>query len=516
MILIIISVAIIYPAQSAVNEPAPADLFNMPANNHIDELVLSRLEKVGIPPSELCSDEVFLRRVYLDAIGTLPRPKEAMGFLSDNSPDKRSRLIDELLEREEYSDYWAMKWSDILRIKSEFPSNLWPNAVQAYHRWIKESLKNNMPCDRFAVALLTSSGSNFREPAVNFYRVVPGRDAEKTAEFAALIFMGMRTQKWTEEQRKDMAAFFTQTGYKKTKEWKEEIVYFNPDGDGPKSRYASVLGERIEIPPDTDPRAVFAAWLTAPENPYFARSMVNRIWYWLMGRGIVHEADDICRENPPQNPELLSWLAKELVDNMYDMKHIYRLILNSAAYQLSSEPNGYNAADEVNFSHYRVRRLDAEVLIDAVCQITGTGEIYYSQIPEPYTFIPPQDRTITLADGSITSAFLTLFGRPSRDTGYLSERNNEMSLMQRLHFLNSSHIQNKIYKSQPVKRIIRNNPDDVRLVRQVYITVMSRTPAEEEQAAALEYIKNSGLSRENAICDIIWALMNTKEFMFRH
>ncbi len=516
-LLILFLNSILFPRISACAAGlAPSDLYNMPVNNRIDELVLSRLKKEGIPPSELCSDDVFLRRAYLDVTGTLPRPQETMSFLSDNNPDKRKLLIDTLLEREEYSDYWAMKWSDILRVKSEFPSNLWPNAVQAYHRWIKEALKNNMPCDRFAMALLTSSGSNFREPPVNFYRVVPQHDPEKTAEFVALIFMGMRTQRWTDEQRRDMADFFTRTGYKKTKEWKEEIVYFDPYGDLPESRFTAVLGEKIEIPPDTDPRKVFAGWLTAPGNPYFARSIVNRIWYWLMGRGIVHEADDIRKDNPPQNPELLDWLAKELVENKYDLKHIYRLILNSTVYQLSSIPNIYNAGDESNFSHYQIRRLDAEMLIDAVNQITGSGEIYFSRIPEPFTFIPAHERTITLADGSISSAFLTLFGRPTRDTGCLSERNNEMSLMQRLHFLNSTHIQNKIYKSQFVRRTIKNTQDNDQLVKLVYVAVLSRMPAEKEHETALEYIKNSGLGRENAVGDIIWALINTKEFMFRH
>jgi len=502
-------------------EPIPANLYGMEVNNHIDKLVLAQFKKLGIPPSELCSDEVFLRRVYLDVIGTLPRPEEVQGFLSDLNPDKRLLLIDKLLEREEYSDYWAMKWSDLLRVKSEFPSNLWPNAVQAYHRWIKESLKDNMPYDQFARALLTSSGSNFREPPVNFYRVVPQHDPEKTAEFAALIFMGMRTQKWTQEQRLAMADFFTQINYKKTEEWKEEIVYYNPAGQllnpvtgQPQS--AGVLGEKIALTPGVDPRVVFADWLTVSNNPYFARNIVNRVWYWLLGRGIVHEADDIRPDNLPQNPELLDWLAQELVANKYDLKHIYRLILNSATYQLSSIPNQYNATDEVNFSHYPVRRLDAEVLIDAVCQITGTGENYFSRIPEPFTFIPSQQRTITLADGSIDSYFLALFGRSPRATGYLSERNNESSVMQRLHFLNSTHIQNKIYRSQVKRRLIKMNRDDNQLIKLIYVSVLSRLPTDQEYETVQEYLLNSDLNKDEVIGDLMWALINTKEFMFRH
>ncbi|MFA5394088.1 MAG: DUF1553 domain-containing protein [Candidatus Ratteibacteria bacterium] len=508
-------------ARAADNTQLPAGLYNMPINNPIDELVLARLKNLSIPLSELCSDEVFLRRVYLDVLGTLPRPEEVRLFLADRGPAKRSRLIDELLEREEYSDYWAMKWGDLLRVKSEFPSNLWPNAVQAYHRWIKKSLKDNLPYDQFARALLTSSGSNFREPPVNFYRVVPRHDPEKTAEFATLVFLGARAQKWTPEQCLAMAAFFTRIDYKKTGEWKEEIVYYNPAGQlsNPATvqpQQPGVLGEKIEIPPDTDPRVVFADWLTTPDNPYFSRNIVNRVWYWLLGKGIVEEADDIRPDNPPQNPELLDWLAQELVTHKYDLKHIYRLILNSTTYQLSSVPNQYNAADEVNFSHYRVRRLDAEVLIDALCRITGTGETYFSRIPEPFTFIPPQQPAITLADGSIDSSFLALFGRPARATGYLSERNNESSATQRLHLLNSTHIQNKIYRSQFMRRMVKTNQDDGQLIKLIYVLVLSRLPEDAEYAAAREYARNSGLNRDEATGDLMWALINTKEFMFRH
>ena len=495
--------------------------YDMKVNNRVDELVLARLKKAGIPPSGPCSDEVFLRRAYLDVIGTLPGPEEAKRFLSDRNPARRRLLIDSLLEREEYADYWAMKWCDLLRVKSEFPSNLWPNAVQAYHRWIKDALTNDMPYDRFARSLLTASGSNFREPPVNFYRVVPQHDPERTAELAALVFMGMRTRNWTPDERLAMAGFFSRISCKKTGEWKEEIVYYDPVGQGPddapgRPRQASVLGEKIPIPPATDPRVVFADWLTAPGNPYFARNAVNRIWRWLLGRGIIHEADDVRPDNPPQNPELLDWLAGELVAHRYDLKHIYRVILNSATYQLSSIPNEQNATDEVNFSHYPVRRLEAEVLTDAVCRITETGENHFSRVPEPFTFIPSDQRTISLADGSIESPFLSLFGRPPRATGLLSERNDELSAMQRLHFLNSTHIQNKVYRASSWRRMVRKNSDDDQIVELVYLTVLSRPPTAAESGTVREYIRDSGFTREQAIGDLIWALLNTKEFLFRH
>ena len=491
-------------------------------NNHIDELVFAKLKKLGIPPSELCSDAVFVRRVYLDAIGTLPTPYEARRFLNDKNPDKRSLLIDRLLQRDEYADYWSMKWCDILRVKSEFPIKLWPNAVQAYYRWIKTALKENMPYNRFAYQLLTSSGSNFRVAPVNFYRAVPEKTPDKIAEMAALTFMGVRTKNWTENQRLGLAAFFAKVGYKGTAEWKEEIIYFdsnkeflNPHTNKPQK---PVLpdGESVSIPPDKDPRLVFADWLIRPDNTWFAQNIVNRIWYWLLGRGIIHEADDIRSDNPAQNPELLSWLEKELIDYEFDLKHIFRLILNSKTYQLSSEDIPENTNDGTNFSHYYVRRLDAEVLIDAICKLTGTTENYSSNIPEPFTFIPGNQRSITLADGSITSPFLDMFGRPPRDTGYESERNNNPAANQMLHLLNSSHIQKKIKNSWRLKQLLSRSKNENEALNMIYLSILSRLPSAKEREIARAYMASDELSRNDALFDLVWALINTKEFLFKH
>jgi hypothetical protein len=359
----------------------------------IDELVFARLKRLGVKPAPLCSDEVFVRRVYLDVIGTLPTGTEAKAFLLDRNPEKRRALIDRLLERDERADYEAMKWSDLLRIKAEFPINLWPNAAQAYFHWVRASIRQNKPYDRFARELLTSSGSNFRVPPVNFYRATQGRQPQAIAQSVALALMGVRVEKWPAERLASMAVFFANVGYKQTAEWKEEIVYFDPtayDGNNNAGRRKAVLpdGTPATIPPHRDPREVFADWLIDGRNPWFARNIVNRIWYWLDGRGIIHEPDDIRTDNPPSNPELLSYLQMELVDSDYDLKHIYRIVLNSKTYQLSSIVRDKRPAAEANFAYYPLRRLEAEVLIDALCQVTGTTEKYNSAIPEPYTFLP--------------------------------------------------------------------------------------------------------------------------------
>jgi hypothetical protein len=484
----------------------------------IDELVLGRLKRLGIQPSNLCSDAVFVRRAYLDVTGTLPTAQEARTFLANQAPDKRSALIDHLLEREEFADYWAMKWCDLLRVKSEFPINLWPNAVQAYHRWIHTCLRENLPYDRFVREMLTASGSNFRVPQVNFYRAVQSREPQAIARAVALTFMGERAEKWPEGRLSGMAAFFSQVGYKSTEEWKEEIVFFDPGKAAAGGSQAAVFpdGRPAQLSPDRDPRAVFAGWLITRENPWFARNIVNRVWSWLLGRGILHEPDDTRPDNPPVNPELLAFLERELVAAHYDLKHIYRLILNSQVYQLSPVPRTDHPEGAANFAYYPLRRLDAEVLIDAVCQITGSKEEYSSPIPEPFTFFPEDQRSIALADGSATSSFLEMFGRPPRDTGLESERNNRPTAEQRLHLLNSSHIQLKIQRSDRLRTLIQSGGNPQEVLTGLYLTVLSRAPTAEELRTVGTYFQGFVGNRWGAVVDVAWALINSAEFLYRH
>jgi hypothetical protein len=484
----------------------------------IDGLVFGVLRQMRIQPANVCSDGVFVRRVYLDVIGTLPTAEEARQFLTDRSPHKRRALIQQLLERDEFADYWALKWGDLLRVKAEFPINLWPNAVQAYHHWIRAAIRDNMPYDQFARELITASGSNFRVPQVNFYRSLQSKEPRAMAQAVALNFMGARAEQWPEDRLTKMEVFFSKVGFKSTAEWKEEIVFFDSEkaaAEGPKTAVFPD-GTTVELSPDADPRDVFADWLITPQNPWFARNIVNHVWYWLLGYGIINEPDDIRPTNPASNPKLLTLLERELVSSRYDLKEIFQQILNSKAYQFSSIPADDNPAAGDHFAHYRLRRLEAEVLIDALCQITGSTEEYSSAIPEPFTFIPEHQRSIALADGSITSTFLEMFGRPPRDTGMESERNNRSSAAQRLHLLNSGHVLRKIEQSQKLRKLITTGDDPREKAMMIYLTILSRLPTEKELKIMAEYTSSSEVQGSEALVDVVWALINTTEFYYRH
>ena len=492
------------------------------AQGRIDELVVGKLKQLGIEPAKVCSDGVFVRRVYLDVTGTLPTADEAQRFLNDSDPDKRRKLIDRLLEREECVDYWTMKWCDLLRVKSEFPINLWPNAVQAYHRWIRTCVKENMPYDRFVREMLTASGSNFRKPQVNFYRAVQSREPQAIAQAVALSFMGVRPEGWPKERWSGMAAFFSQIAFKPTGEWKEEIVLFDleqasTEAAARTSQTAAFPdGRRGDLSPGQDPREAFADWLLAQENPWFARNIANRVWFWLLGRGIVHPPDDIRPDNPPANPELLAFLEQELVASQYDLKHLCRLILNSTTYQRSHISPTEDSKGEANFACYPVRRLEAEVMIDVLCQITDTREQYSSIIPEPYTFMPEDQRSVAMADASITSPFFEKFGRASRDTGLVSDRSNRTTAAQRLHMLNSSHIRRKIEGGPKIQPLIHwSRERNAESITELYLMILSRFPTEEELQTVTEY-RDTGSGTGRVLRDLAWALINSPEFSFRH
>jgi len=486
------------------------------ATSPLDLPVQTAWRRAGIQPAPLCCDEVFIRRVYLDVIGTLPTAAEVRTFLEDKNPNKRSLLIDRLLERDEFADYWAMKWSNLLRVKSEFPINLWPNAVQAYHRWIRTGIKENMPYDRFVREMLTASGSNVRKPQVNFYRAVQSKDPQTLAQAVALTFMGTRAEKWPKERLANMAVFFSRVGYKATAEWKEEIVFFDLGKTAAPASAVLPDGVMVNLSPLQDPREVFADWLISPTNAWFARNIANRAWSWLLGRGIIHEPDDIRQDNPPVNPELLALIERELVASRYDLKYLFRLILRSQTYQRSCMPASKHPQGEANFAFYPVRRLEAEVLIDAINQITGTTEKYTSRIPEPYTFIPEEKRSIALADASITSPFLDLFGRCPRNTGLESEqRNNLPTAAQQLHLLNSSHIRRKLEQGANLRALLQPATKPREMVNELYLTILSRYPTEEEMQIFVAYSQSSE-GRQRAGLDLAWALINSAEFQFRH
>jgi hypothetical protein len=482
------------------------------AETQLDKLVFAQFSRLNIQPV-LCSDAVFVRRAYLDVIGTLPTAKEARDFIRDpDIENKRRLLIDSLLARDEFADYWAMKWGDALRIKAEFPVNLWPNAAQAYHRWVRASLAENKPYDRFVREMLTASGSNFRVGSVNFYRALQNRTPEGIARAVALTFMGTRAESWSAARLSGMAAFFSQIGYKPTSEWKEEHVFWDPlgfstlpDNRAPGRASIAAIGQpadgvtgapvrtnqipaeatfpdgtTIKLPPERDPREVFADWLLRSDNPWFTRSIVNRVWAWLLGRGIIHEPDDIRDDNPPSNPALLAYLEQQMVAGHYDLKTFYRLILNSKVYQLSSLPRVNTPGARANFASYSMRRLDAEVLSDAINKVTGASDLYTSPIPEPFTYIPKGMSAVSIADGSITSPFLALFGRSARATGMENERNNKPTPAQWLYLLNSNDIQRKLEQGTNLQAIIAYSRRPPQIVEELYLTILSRFPTPEE------------------------------------
>ena len=331
---------------------------------------------------------------------------------------------------------------------------------------------------------------------------------------AALAFMGTRVESWPEAERLQFEQFFSRIAFKPTAEWKEEIVYVDPE------QYTELAlttpdGESIQMPATGDPRQVFADWLIQPDNAWFARNIVNRQWAWLMGRGLIHAPDGIRADNPATHPAVLAYLEGELVDSGYDMKHVLRVIMNSRTYQQSAFPKGDSTSAVEHFACYPVRRLDAEVLVDVLCGLTDTKEKYVSMIPEPFTYIPSDTRTIAIADGSITSAFLQLFGRPSRDTGLFAERNSSMTDKQALHLLNSSHVWNKLSNSKWVRQLSKGELNRERLMP-MYLAFYARGPMDEEVRIARQYCAGKGKQRRAAAQDLVWALINSKEFLYNH
>jgi len=466
---------------------APTDLIPLAAG----------LDRLVRPNGALASDALFLRRVSLDLTGTLPSGAEAARFLADAGPGKRAGWVERLLESEEYASYWALRFGDILRIKAEFPINLWPNAAQLYHRWLRSAIASNTPWNTLAFQLLTASGSNFKAGPVNFWRAVPARDPGTLAQAVALTFLGSRLERWPEARRQGFGLFFARLGYKPTQEWKEEIVFFDPSKPyAPQALLPN--GRPLALTSSMDPRVVFARWLLEPVNLLFPRALCARLWAWLFDEVPGGEADDLHEE---RSSPLLDYLASAFVQVGYDWRALLRMITLSQTYQQAERAP---------------RRLDAEVLIDAICQITGTTEEYSSAVPEPFTFLPTGTRAIDLPDPSLSSPFLELFGRPARDSGLLSERNLRFTAEQRLHLLNSSHIHNKIQQSAGLRALVANPARPRDAVDNLYLAILARYPSDAELRRVQEHFRQAGNNRWPAVVDLAWALLNSSEFLYRH
>lgn len=490
--------------------------------NAVDKVVFAGLKKMNYEPSPLCSDAVFVRRVYYDLTGTPPSFSDAYNFARSADGNKRAKLVDELLERKEFADYWTMKWCDFLRVKAEFPINLWPNGTMVYYRWIHNALYTNMPYDQFARELILADGSNFRDANSNFYRAVSPRTPEGRADAVSRTFMGVRLAGMTPDQRKGMITLFSRIELKKSAEWKEEITYWNrlplenPTVTLPNGRSATV-GK------DQDPREVFADWLIQPNNSIFNFNIVNRVWYWLMNRGIVQEPDDFRADNPPVYPELLAVLERELIDNKYDLKAVYRLIMNSHIYQQSSIARNDFTESEKYFAVFPVRRHDAEILQDSFIKIFGIQVTYKSEVPEPFTYIPAQIRTVMVYDSGISNEFLETFARSSRDSGLVADRVNRTSQSQQLYFLNSTDMNNWTRRliDQIQDYLPKGGDESVSdkqegLLNVIWMTLLSRPPSSAEAMTIRQVFgANRTWTREDTH-DIIWAVVNTKEFLCQH
>ena len=502
-------------------------VFSTPAET-LDRLLTASYERHGLSPAERASDEIFLRRAMIDVTGRLPTISEIRRFTADKNPDKRARLIADLLASPRFADVAAMRLADMFRIKSEFPINLWPNAVQGYHRFFRDAVAQNRPWDGIARELLTASGSNFRNFAANFFRASAERTPEGLAKVTALSLMGLRTSRLSADDRAKFAAFFSRIKFKSTDEWKEEIVFTDPDAIRVSARTPD--GKTFEIDsPATDPRAVFADWLTARGNPFFARAFVNRVWYWLLGSGLVNPADDLplppgfwskvsgAFSSADDNEKILDFLAEEFERSGYDIRALFSLILNSRAYAADWKtlPDQQERAEKY-FAVYKMRRLESEFLVDAWSQVLNAHEKYSSVIPEPFTFLPAGTPAVTIADGSITSRTLDNFGKPPRDTGTLEERNNRITPAQRLFLLNSNWIYQRTL--QLPGRMFRNRRlSDASRIEELYLAILSRRPTPDEKKRVLAYRKSLPRKFQWRIwADLAWALLNTQEFLYHH
>ena len=443
-----------------------------------------------------CSDEVFLRRAYLTVTGALPTPKEVVDFLDSPAENKREALIDKLIQSELGLKYMQMRWGDILRIKSEFPSNLWPNGVQAYNRWIYEQLMNNVPYDKMVRDLLISAGSNFRAPAANFYRGFQKRTSKNIYDNINLLFLGNR------EVTDNGNICFQQIKYKSTKEWKEEIVYLDIHKRVPNQLIELDDCTTIKLQPDTDWREPYVTWLTSPNNRRFAEVMANRMWYWVFGKGIVHEPDDWRYDNPPSDPQLLKELTDYFIAQKFDLRALMKKIL------LSEQ---FNSAD-----NYTPQRLDAEVIVDAIASVTGIWSTYTSRVPEPFTVYPPKTRSTHLGDATVSSSELELFGKVSRDVSLESQRNNNITARQLLYLMNSSALESRIRKSQVLQRIYLQSADIEQLAQRITLLVLSRRATKDEVALYSQYMAQNNLPLMEAAIDIMWMQINSNEFLYNH
>ncbi len=490
-----------------------------PENNYIDGLVNGKLKKLRITPSDICDDATFIRRAHIDIAGGLPKPEEVQEFVSSMSTGKRADLIDRLLDKKEFADLWVMKFAELLQIRSNNDQFSYKAAL-LYYNWLQDRFTKNTPIDQIIKEMLTAEGSNFKNPAASYYQIE--RDTLKTTENVAQVFMGMRIQcaqchnhpfdRWTMNDYYSFAAFFPQVSRKQGDDPRETLIYAKADGEvqhpvTKKTMPPKFLGgDHPEIVKGEDRREVLATWMTSTNNPFFARNMANMVWAHFVGKGIIDPVDDVRVSNPAINPELLEALGSKFQDYKYDFKKLVRDICNSRTYQLSTRPNESNALDDRNFSHGMIRRMRAEVLLDVINEVTETNDKFQG--------LPRGARAVEIADGNVNNYFLTTFGRATRTTPCSCEVRVEPNLSQALHLLNGE-AQNKIGSGGVIKKLLRQNPDKMKTIEDIYLRCLARVPTAKE-AEKLKGYFGAGKTDEQVLTDIFWALLNSKEFIFNH
>jgi hypothetical protein len=499
----------------------------LPVKNFIDPLVYARHKKLGIAPSEPCGGSEFIRRASLDAIGALPTAEEVRAFLDDPDPKRREKLIDRLLADPRYGDHWANKWGDLLRPN---PFRAGVKSVYTLDEWIRQSFRENKPFDQFVREILTARGSTHRDGPVVVLR--DRREPADITTFVSQVFLGLRlecakchhhpNEKWGQEDFYQFAAFFGQLrrkgqGISAPISGEAEFIGFVPGTSGEVRhpvtgeimRPKPLDGPLAAVDPKHDPREALAAWVSQPDNPFFARATVNRVWGELMGRGIVHPVDDFRASNPPTNPALLDALAKDFVTHGYDLKHLIRTIMCSNVYQLSSIPNQYNARDTRNFSRFYRRRPTAEVSLDTLCDLTG--------VPESLQGLAPGSRAVRVWNNRLDSDFLDAFGRPNASADPPCERQAEGSVVQALHLMNSTRLMAKIGNANGrAARLAKSERTPVDIVNELYLAAYARYPNPKELEAATAAFTATGATRQSATEDVLWALINSAEFVFNH
>jgi hypothetical protein len=504
--------------------PLGADLGPLPSpRNFIDTAVLNKLALLGIPPSPVCDDATFIRRVSVDIAGKLPSEQEVRDFMASSDPQKRDRLVDALVDSPEYADLFANKWNMVLRNKRRQPLDT--RGTYAFYEWIRDALLENKPYDQFVREILTAAGDVTTSPPVTWYREVA--QTNEQVEDTAQLFLGLRIQcarchhhpfeKWSQDDYYSFSAFFSRVGRKNGENAREQRVFHN-DGvataTNPRSNKAlkpAGLGAApLEVAAERDPRHLLADWMSSKENRFFAQSLVNRYWKHFFDRGIVEPEDDMRETNPPANPELLQALSKHFIESGFDLKDLVRTICKSNTYQLSSLPNDYNLRDKQNFSRYYPKRLKAEVLYDALHQVTATTQAYSG--------LPAGTQALQLPDPTVGPYFLKVFGQPQADTACECERSQEANLAQSLHLLNSSEVQGKISAGTGRASLLANDKErsDEEKIQELYRWVYSRAADPEELKIAQAHLTKHEQNKKVAWEDIIWALLNTKEFLFNH